>query len=120
MKRVHRCAGVVALVSVFAVSMWGQCDSSSGFMKKLCQAKNGNFNMASEAPLTTTFSDAIHGTTLPPSFNPPLFKDLASLTRADDGAFILKPGFYQITVESYAIDAGANPASAGFYPAPIQ
>lgn len=111
--------GAVLIVLGLAGVIHGQC-SQGGFMKKLCQAQTGNFGqMASEAPLTTTFSDAIHGTTMPPSFNPPLFKDLKGLDRADDGAFVLKPGFYQITVESYAIDGGASP-DAGYYPAPIK
>ena len=117
MKR--RIAGV-AVMLCFALSVYAQCDSASGFMKQLCQAQTGNFTkMAPEAAVTTTLSDAIHGTTLPPSFNPPLFKDLSSLNRADSGAFVLKPGFYQMTAQSYAIGGSVN-AGAGFYPAPIK
>lgn len=71
--------------------------------------------------ISTGFSDAIHGEPLPPSFDPKSFLPLLSLERTDDGAFILKPGIYEATLQSFALDTDANTTkAAGDYPAPIK
>jgi hypothetical protein len=111
----------------------GQCEDKQGFLKQLCLAKNmvhpsspdaskpQPAPVASVQPLTTALSDAIHPDTLPPSVSPKVFKSLLKLDRADDGAFVLKRGFYQATVESFYFE-NSNDGSAkvgAFFPAPL-
>jgi hypothetical protein len=114
-------------------SLFGQCEDKQGFAKQACQVKNLVHPSSSDGskrvpasvavaqPLVTGLSDAIHPDTLPPSVNPKVFKSLLKLDRTDDGAFILKRGFYQAVVESYYFE-NFNDVSAktgAFFPAPF-
>lgn len=113
---------------------FAQCDGKTGFAKQLCQVHGAQTTAAlgeasdtalknlKSAPLTTALSDTIHGDIQSPSIDPPAFSPLLKLERADDGAFILKPGIYEAYVESYSLepyDPGYGRGSA-FFPAPIK
>lgn len=124
----------VSIVFVLAAhSAFGQCEGKSGFARQVCEVQaatqpsgNGGLPLPSglvdpKGPaITTGIADTIHPDTLPPTVDPKSFKPLMSLSRADDGAFILKVGFYEAYVESYTLDAVPNKSvPGGFYPAPI-
>jgi hypothetical protein len=119
------CAAALALL---APAVFAQCENKKGFSKALCgmNANNPNRPQVSAATprntgITTSFADAIHGEALPPSFDPRSFTPLTSLERNDDGAFVLKAGFYEATVQSFALDPTTNVTKpAGYYPAPIK
>jgi len=135
MNRIGRYAVISSafLMAFAAPCAFAQCQNKSGFAKKVCEAQqsragsNGlpglpDFGDSKTNALTTSFSDAIHLDTLPPSVDPKAFKPLTSLDRADDGAFILTVGIYEAYVQSFTLDAGgANPGAPGaFFPAPIK
>jgi hypothetical protein len=126
---------VMWLVCVFAAyDALAQCGDKKGFAKQLCEAKAnaggtalsgaGDTVMAQfkGAPLTTSIADAIHLEVLPPSIEPPSFEPLLKLQRADDGAFILKPGIYEAYLESYSLEPydQGYPRGMAFFPAPIK
>jgi len=114
-------------LALCATGASAQCENKTGFAKLACQAQtrtDGPYQAIPEqkVALTTTFADAIHGDTLPPTFEPKAFKALTSLDRTDDGAFILKPGMYEAYVQSYTLDNGDpnSTKAGGYYPAPIK
>ena len=110
-----------------------QCEDKQGFAKQACQVKNAVHpsspdggkqapaRLAATQPLATGLSDAIHLDTLPPSVNPKVFKPLLKLERTNDGAFILKRGFYQAVVESYYFENSSDASAkiGAFFPAPF-
>lgn len=119
----------VAVLALLPPAVFAQCEGKKGFSKALCEMNANNANRPQlgglapkSAGITTTFADAIHGEPLPPSFDPKSFTPLASQERNDDGAFVLKPGFYEATVQSFALDPGTTNITkpAGYYPAPIK
>ena len=125
-----RCAALgTAALALFVPSVFAQCEGKKGFAKALCEMNAGNshpaisgLGQAKNSGITTTFADAIHGEPLPPTFDPKSAAPLLSLERNDDGAFVLKAGIYEATVQSFTLDAG-DPNStkpAGYYPAPIK
>ena len=132
-KRAIRIACTLALCLCAAVNASAQCENKSGFAKQVCEVQaatqpSGNGGLALPTGLTdpkgpaitTGLADTIHPDTLPPTAVDPSFKPLMSLDRADDGAFILKVGFYEAYVQSYTLDPVPNKTvPGGFYPAPI-
>ena len=115
-------AGMLASGSAFA-----QCDNKTGFAKLACQAQAGNnapgaANDPKTSAITTSFADTIHLDSLTGIVEPKAFKPLTGLDRTDDGAFILKPGIYEVYAQSYTLDPGdANSTKAGgYFPAPIK
>ena len=120
--------GVAALV-LLPPTVFAQCENKKGFSKALCEMNAANPNRPGIAGLgkpkntaiTTSFADAIHGEPLPPSFDPKSFAPLMSLPRNDDGGFVLKPGIYEATLQSFPLDPGPRGTGvAGYYPAPIK
>jgi hypothetical protein len=113
---------------------FGQCDKKTGFARQKCEAEaaatanaftganNSVLDALKSAPLTTSLTDAIHLETLPPSVDPKEFAPLLKLERADNGAFILKTGFYEAVLESYTLAFYDDHALRGsaFFPAPIK
>ena len=65
-------------------------------------------------PITTSFKDAIVENSLPESFgNDKKYTPLYQLKRNEDGAFMLCPGFYEMTNKSYCLKAGTHGPSQG-------
>ena len=105
------------------------CADKTGFAKQACEVESGRLSVGPGAlsgfkaePLTTNFSDTIHPDTLPPSIDPKAFEPLSKLPRRDDGAFLVKVGIFEATVQSYSLDPGERnwQRGAAFYPAPIK
>jgi hypothetical protein len=128
MNRIVRILGFSSAFLLCAQGAFAQCENKSGFAKLACQAQtqsNGPFQAAkpdAKTFLSTSFADTIHGQTLPANIDPKAYRPLAELDRADDGAFILKPGMYEAYVQSYTLDlSDVNTTKAGgYYPAPIK
>jgi len=120
----------LAAAALLPSALLAQCENRKGFSKALCEMNANNANTPQisglgkpkNTAISTSFSDTIKGEPLPPSVEPKAFSPLSSLERNDDGAFILKPGFYEASVQSFALDSGdANVTKqAGYYPAPIK
>lgn len=65
-------------------------------------------------PITTSFKDAIVENSLPESFgNDKKYTPLYQLKRNEDGAFMLCPGYYEMTNKSYCLKAGTHGPSQG-------
>ena len=118
-----------AVLALLPPAVFAQCENKKGFSKALCEMNANNPNrprLGGLAPkntgITTSFADAIHGEPLPPTFDPKSYAPLTSLERNDDGAFALKPGFYEASVQSFALDPGTTNITkpSGYYPAPIK
>jgi hypothetical protein len=139
MRVTKRVAG--ALLLLYMVRAAGaQCQGKNGFALAVCQAKAARAAMNTKgggnavAPsqevnnkppaLTTSWAvDAIHSDTLPSTVElTGPFRDLRTLDRADDGAFILKPGIFEVTLEGYSLEKviGGDIAGTGFFPAPVK
>jgi hypothetical protein len=111
-----------------------QCGNKTGFAKQLCQAQansagtalgnaaNIDLSAFTGATLSTSLSDAIHLSILPPSIEPQEFEPLLKLPRNDQGAFILKAGIFQVYVESFSLEPydPGTPRGLAFFPAPIK
>lgn len=128
MSRIIRILTVSSALILCARGVFAQCENKTGFAKLACQVQtqsNGPFQAAkpdAKTFLSTSFADTIQGQTLPANIDPKAYRPLTELDRADDGAFILKPGMYEAYVQSYTLDPGdANATKAGgYYPAPIK
>jgi len=104
-----------------------QCDGKVGFAKAMCQAQRvgaggvPSLDGMKGPALTTNFTDTIHADTMPPTVDPKAFTPLSTLQRTDDGAFILKAGFFEAYVQSFSMEPGdTNGRAGGFFPAPIK
>jgi hypothetical protein len=65
-------------------------------------------------PITTRFADAHNQIFLPDDFGKDFtYKPLTDLPRTDRGGFLLQPGFYELTVQSYSLQIGAYGPSGG-------
>lgn len=65
-------------------------------------------------PITTSFKDAVVENSLPESFgNDKKYTPLYQLKRNENGAFILCPGYYEMTNKSYCLKAGTHGPSQG-------
>jgi hypothetical protein len=65
-------------------------------------------------PITTSFKDAVVENSLPESFgNDKKYIPLYQLKRNEDGAFMLCPGYYEMTNKSYCLKAGTHGPSQG-------
>jgi hypothetical protein len=128
---------VVGLGLCVVPSANAQCQGKNGFALAVCQAtaarrgtsRTGGGTAAAPAPeparppaLTTGLADAIHLGTLPPSVEAAGFAPLTSQQRRDDGAFVLRPGLWEVSVESYSLEPGdtGNRAGAAFLLAGIK
>jgi len=66
------------------------------------------------APITTSFADTHLDTTLPPNFGDNFTPSpLAVQPRDASGAYLLSPGFYEMTSRSYCLNAGLHGPSSG-------
>lgn len=118
------------LCTVASASASAQCEDKSGFAKQACQVQANSTVLAGQAglgtkaaPLTTSFADAIHLGTLPPTMEPKSFRALTALPRTDDGAFILsKAGIFEVYAQSYTLEVNDSNATkpGGYFPASIQ
>jgi hypothetical protein len=126
---------IAALIILFTTALGlAQCTNLTGFPKSACEAlamaravkAQAAANVSQSAParqtLTTGMADAILSDTLDPSVSPKAFASLFSLPRTNDGSFILQPGFYEASVESYYFDNQDNtlPRVGAYFPAPIK
>ena len=128
------CFIVLSAVFTAHLALAQSCASKSGFARQACEVQAANnaaaitgaanqaIGLVKGAPLTTSLSDAIHLDTLPASVDPKEFAPLLKLERTDDGAFILKPGFFELYVESFSLEPGDpnTPRGGAFFPAPIK
>jgi hypothetical protein len=126
------CAALLAVIAIGTA--FAQCDDKKGFAKQLCQthAAQGGAALTNAgdaiiaefkgAPLSTSLADAIHGETLAASLDPQGFEPLLKLPRNDDGAFILRKGFFEMVVESFSLEPfdPGNGRPSAFFPAPIK
>ena|SRR5687768_2079781 len=65
-------------------------------------------------PITTSFKDAVVENSLPENFgNDKKYTPLYQLKRNEEGAFMLCPGFYEMTNKSYCLKAGTHGPSQG-------
>jgi hypothetical protein len=131
----RRKTAVIALAAVVVGPLaFAQCDNKTGFAKQLCQAQansagtalgnaaNIDLSAFTGAPLSTSLSDAIHLSVLPPGIEPQEFEPLLKLPRNDQGAFILKAGIFEAYVESFSLEPydPGTPRGMAFFPAPIK
>jgi len=73
--------------------------------------------------LSTGWGDAIQLDSLPSTVEPSGgFTPLTKLKRLDDGEFVLQPGFFELSAESFSLEPGdcGTRAAAAFLPAPIR
>ncbi|MDQ3010141.1 MAG: hypothetical protein M3X11_05505 [Acidobacteriota bacterium] len=64
--------------------------------------------------ITTSFSDASLGSSLPDTFGNDLKpKNLVAAPRSPNGGYLLAPGFYETTLRSYCIKAGTHAPGKG-------
>jgi hypothetical protein len=135
LKKLLNPVGLAAIaVLLFLPLASAQCDNKTGFAKQLCQAQansagtalgnaaNIDLTVFTGAPLSTSLSDAIHLSVLPPGIEPQEFEPLLKLPRNDQGAFILKAGIFEAYVESFSLEPydPGYPRGMAFFPAPIK
>jgi len=70
-------------------------------------------NLQGEDVISTSFADADQQSGLPDQFSPTRFESLLARPRSPSGAFLLQPGAYELTVESFCLHAGTHGPSAG-------
>jgi hypothetical protein len=73
----------------------------------------GTLGFRDTPPITTSFADADHRIVLPDSFSPPHFDPLTSLPLGSHGGFLLRPGAFEMNVQSYCLHAGTHGPSKG-------
>ena len=128
-------AGLV-LLSVIGVRTANaqQCQGKAGsFALAACQANAARAfvspvsapppELNAKAPaLSTGWSDAIHLDSLSSTVEPSGFTALTKLRRLDDGQFVLQPGFFELSAESFSLEPGdcGSRTAAAFLPAPIR
>ena len=71
------------------------------------------FNLKGEDPVSTSFADTNKTVVLPDNFEPKTYKSLFSLPTSPQGAFLLQPGAYETSVESFCLHAGTHGPSSG-------
>jgi hypothetical protein len=135
LKKLLKPVGLAAIAVLLLISLGNaQCGDKTGFAKQLCQAQANSAGTAivdaanidltpfTGAPLSTSLSDAIHLSVLPPSIEPQEFEPLLKLPRNDQGAFILKAGIFEAYVESFSLEPydPGYPRGMAFFPAPIK
>jgi hypothetical protein len=88
-----------------------------GFGKKLLEKADATpvaSILKKPDPISTSFKDAVVENSLPESFgNDRKYLPLYQLKRNDDGAFMLCPGYYEMTNKSYCLKAGTHGPSQG-------
>ncbi|MBD2340400.1 hypothetical protein H6G64_25865 [Calothrix sp. FACHB-156] len=66
-----------------------------------------------DPPISTSFADTRQQSTLPDNFKPQKFQRLTQLPRGAKGGFLLRPGAFELAVESYCLRAGTHGPSQG-------
>ncbi|MBF2063530.1 MAG: hypothetical protein IGS39_03720 [Calothrix sp. C42_A2020_038] len=66
-----------------------------------------------EPPISTSFADAGKQNTIPDNFPTKTFKPLTDLPRGHKGGFLLRPGFFELLVQSYCLRPGTYGPSKG-------
>jgi hypothetical protein len=67
-----------------------------------------------EPPITTSFADARNQLFLPDDFGSnQQYTPLTQLERGSHGGFLLRPGFYELVLQSYCLHAGTHGPSQG-------
>ncbi|RUT02250.1 hypothetical protein DSM106972_063250 [Dulcicalothrix desertica PCC 7102] len=66
-----------------------------------------------EAPVSTSFSDTKSKTSLSLQFDSKKFRPLTELPRSSKGGFLLRPGLFELFVQSYCLKAGTHGPSKG-------
>lgn len=70
--------------------------------------------LAGDAPITTSLSDARWGDPSKDGFTPrEAQRSLLTLQRTPNGGFVLRPGYYQMSVQSYCLKAGTHGPGGG-------
>ena len=88
--------------------------TSAQLLKKLKESKPLASLTEGKKPITTNFKDVNLNGKLDASFgNDATYTPLHSMKKNTDGAYELKPGFYQITNLSYCLKAGTNGPAKG-------
>jgi hypothetical protein len=64
-------------------------------------------------PVSTNFSDATSKVSLPSQFESKTFRPLTELPRDSKGGFLLRPGLFELFVQSYCLKAGTHGPSKG-------
>jgi hypothetical protein len=64
-------------------------------------------------PVSTNFSDATSKVSLPSQFASKTFRPLTELPRGSKGGFLLRPGLFELFVQSYCLKAGTHGPSKG-------
>lgn len=66
-----------------------------------------------EPPVSTNIKDAVYGDPSQDNFNPGTPGSLTSLPRDEDGGFVLAPGYYSMTAQTYCLKAGTHGPTGG-------
>lgn len=67
-----------------------------------------------EAPVSTELGDAVWGNAALDGVTPPIEPaPMASLARTDEGGFVLQPGYWQFSTQSYCLKAGTHGPGGG-------
>jgi hypothetical protein len=109
-------------ISVWASSAFAQYDRAVEIADKLKQVPNVSSLVEGKPPITSSLRDARFGAPEKDRFNPSNPQPLESLERTANGGFILKPGFYEMRVQSYCLHAGtyAPGQGDGYLYAPLE
>jgi hypothetical protein len=97
-------------------------------VKNLVKISSLDAQIQSPPPITTSFKDAHNQIFLPDDFGKDAaYRPLTDLPRTAPGGFLLQPGFYELTVQSYSLQVGGTQSppqnstqSPGYLNAPLQ
>jgi hypothetical protein len=117
------CALLTALIiSACASSAFAQYERAGEILNKLKDAPSVSSLVEGKPQITTSLRDAKFGAPEKDLFNPSNPQPLQTLERTANGGFILRPGFYEMRVQSYCLHAGtfAPGRGDGYLFAPIE
>ncbi len=66
-----------------------------------------------DQPISTSFADTSKQNTIPDNFPTKTFRPLTELPRGQKGGFLLRPGFFELLVQSYCLRPGTYGPSKG-------
>jgi hypothetical protein len=103
---------VLGAGSILATAAQAQLGGLGGVVRAL-PVKPPNI-LSGPQPVSTNIKDAVWGDPSQDRFTPPGgVKAMTSLARSKTGGFVLAPGFYEMTAQSYCLHAGTHGPGGG-------
>ena len=84
-----------------------------GLVKQLAPKVKLPNLLKGKPPVSTNIRDAVYGDPSRDNFNPGPSISLTSLPRDEDGGFVLAPGYYTMTAQTYCLKAGTHGPTGG-------